>query len=460
MIHAHDRRRTRVLGALGLVFAAVVGCQNELAAPHAPGPPVDQMANLGTYIVHVDLKNRTVEVKPASQSPTAPAGVSGRFYGLATEIEHVFAVSAPTPIGTTGAEYHLKLHINNLEPFAIGTNSPHTAPLFPQDTMGVYVYLSIPPYNITCSPSPCGTTSVAMDSADGAYPFFENHGLAQPYLYFKTILEPGTFGVHSGRGYTDQTSIGGIDYFRTFNFKTAGSVSDFSFGIAVSAPFVDPNETRWKVFYVADSLPNRKSFLDLRSEPDWRIAGTNGADTAIVPAGCAPNTGACGLQITSHVPTGQARDTLLYYRSDSVRNAQDAYITATLTISNQSASSVATVFLGLQDQTKLVKLGISPTQIGFTDTSGAFVGTPASINPQHNTYRVAKFGTDSAAVYAPPDSSASVLRIAYSSLPAAPAKVLSNRFFFFGNVTRGNAGAKQATSRWTTVNYEIGAHAP
>jgi len=447
-----------MLGSLALVMGGLAGCQESVAPPHVPPPP-DQMANLGTYIVHVDLRNRTVDVSSASQSPNAPAGVNARFYGLATEIEHVFAVSAATPIGIDGAEYHLQLHINNLEPFAIGTNSPHTAPAFPQDTMGVYVYQSIPPYNITCS-SACGAATVVMDSADGAYPFFENHGLAQPYLYFKTILEPGTFGVHSGRGYTDQTGMGGIDYFRTFNFRTSGGVADFSFGIAVSAPFVSPNETRWKVFYVADSLPNRKSFLDLRSEPDWRIAGTAGADTAIVPAGCAPNTGACGLQITSHVPVGQARDTLLYYRSDSVRNAQDAYITATLTISNQSASSVPTVFLGLQDQAKLVKLGISPTQIGFTDTSGAFVGIPANINPLHNSYRVAKFGTDSAAVYSPPDSSASVLRINYSSLPAAPAKVVFNRFFFFGNVTRGNAGAKTATSRWTSVNYEVGAHAP
>jgi hypothetical protein len=455
MMLDHDRHTRRVLASLVLALAAVAGCQDSVA-PHRVPPPPDQMASLGTYIVHVDLRNRTVDVKPASQSPNAPPGVSARFYGLATEIEHVFAVSAPTPIGANGAEYHLRLHINNLEPFAIGTNSPHTAPAFPQDTMGVYVYQSIPPYNITCSTT-CGATSVVMDSADGAYPFFENHGLAQPYLYFKTILEPGTFGVHSGRGYTDQTSIGGIDYFRTFNYKTTGNVSDFSFGIAVSAPFVDQNETRWKVFYVADSLPNRKSFLDLRSEPDWRISGTAGADTAIVAPGCLPNTGACKLQITSHKPTGQNRDTLMYYRSDSVRNAQDAYITATLTIPTQSGN-VPTVFLGLQDRTKLVQLGFATGKIGFADSSGAFVGIPVNTNPAHNTYRVAKFGTDSAAVYAPPDSSQSVLRINYSALPAAPTRVVFDRFFFFGNLTRSSASS--ATSLWTSVNYEVGAHAP
>jgi hypothetical protein len=451
-----DRHARRAVGWLALAFASLAGCQDNGVAPHRVPPPPDQMANLGTYIVHVDLRNRTVDVRSASQSPNAPAGVSARFYGLTTEIEHVFAVSAPTPIGISGAEYHLRLHINNLEPFAIGTNSPHTAPAFPQDTMGVYVYQSIPPYNITCS-SACGAATVVMDSADGAYPFFENHGLAQPYLYFKTILEPGTFGLHSGPGYTDQTGMGGIDYFRTFNFRTSGSVAGFSFGIAVSAPFVSPNETRWKVFYVADSLPNRKSFQDLRSEPDWRISGTAGGDTAIVPAGCAPNTGACALQITSFTPVGQKRDTLMYYRSDSVLSSQDAYITATLTIPNQSGT-VPTVFLGLQDQTKLVRLGISTAKIGFTDTSGAFVGTTANINPQHHTYRVAKFGIDSAAVYAPPDSVASVVRISYASLPAAPAKVLFNRFFFFGNLTRSSANT--ASSLWTSVNYEVGAHAP
>jgi hypothetical protein len=61
-------------------------------------------------------------------------------------------------------------------------------------------------------------------------------------------------------------------------------------------------------------------------------------------------------------------------------------------------------------------------------------------------------------VYAPPDSVASVVRISYASLPAAPAKVLFNRFFFFGNLTRSSANT--ASSLWTSVNYEVGAHAP
>jgi hypothetical protein len=116
------------------------------------------------------------------------------------------------------------------------------------------------------------------------------------------------------------------------------------------------------------------------------------------------------------------------------------------------------VFLGLQDQAKLVQLGISNTQLGFTDTSGTFVGTPVAINPQHTTYRVSKFGTDSAAVYSPPDSADAILRIDYANLPAAPARVVFDRFFFFGNVTQ--TLAPTGTSLWTSVNYEVGAHAP
>lgn len=450
MTHAPAGFSRFVLASLALMCAGAVGCSEDAVAPRAPVPPIDHMANLGTYIVHVDVAHQTVDVHPVGQNMDTPPGVDARFYGLSTEIQHVFTFFSTTPIGTDGAEYHLREHINNLKTFAIGTNSPHTAPAFPQDTMGVYVYLSIPPFHFTCSTG-CGDTSAVMDSADGTYPFFDNHGLSQPYLYFKTILEPGTFNVLSGsRGYTDQTSLGGIDYFRTFNFRTTGFVSDFSFGISVSAAWVDPNETRWKVFYVADSLPNRGVFPNLRSEPDWRVLGAGGVATIVSNK----------LQLVSSPADATSKDTLIYFRSDSVRSTQDAYIDATMTATNLTTGVLPAVFLGLEDQNKLVQLGISGTLTGFTDGAGAFVGTPVATDPARTSWRVSKIGSSTAAIYSPSGAATPLVTIPYASLPTVTAKPPGgyDRFFFFGNITQPTGPT--ATSTWTTVNYEVGAAAP
>ncbi len=451
MTHAAIRSRLLALGIIAIVSAGLGACHDDsLVAPHTPVPPVDQMANLGSYIVHVDRIRGTVEVTPVGDvTPTMPKGVSARFYGKQGDIEHVFHFdsSVETPVGSGVAEWFLTEHINNSLGWAIGTNSPHTAPVFPQDTMGIYVYLNTPPPPGTAScPLPATCTAV-MDSADGAYPF--TSPTPQKYMFFKTILEQGTFGVHSGRSYTDQTSVGGTNYFRVWHWKTTGFVSNFSYGISVSAAWVDPHETRWKVFYVPDSLPNQVSANDLRTEPDWRVLGTGGGTPSIV-------TGKLQIVSTAAVVN---KDTLIYFRSDSVRNAQDAYITATLATSGQNGARPG-VFLGLQDGAKLVQMGISNTLLGFTDTTGAFVGTPVAVNPQHSTYRVAKFATDSAAIYSPPDSANAVVRIDYSSLPTAPTRIAGSydRFFFFGNVTQ--TLAPSATSLWSSVNYEVGAHAP
>jgi hypothetical protein len=448
MTHAAVRSRRFCAAALVLALTGLAACHDDLvSAPDRPTPS-GPMADLGTYIVHVDAEHRTVSVQAQEPDGNVPAGVSARFYGRSTQIEHSFTFVAPTDMGNGEAMYHLPDRIGNLLANAIGTNSPHTAPAYPEDTMGVYVYLSIPPYNLTCGqPATC---SVSMDSADGAYPFFESHGLPQPYMYFKTILEPGVFGERS-RNFSNQSGIGGVDYFRTFNFHTTGSVSNFNFGIAVSAPVL--NDSRFKVFYVADSLPNRIDLQHLRSKPDWRVlvSPTSGSWVISSPG---------NLRIASTPVLFTEKDTIEFFRSDSLRDSQDGYIDASMSASTLGTGSLPAVFLGMQDQSKAIILGISSTLTGFATCNGAFVGTPVPTDPSRTTWRVAKYGTDSADIYSPDNSNIPLVRVDRSLLPATCAKPPGgyDRFFFFGNVTQPLGTT--ATSNWQSVNYEIGANQP
>jgi hypothetical protein len=450
MTHAAVRSRRLCAAALVLALTGLAACHDDsVSAPYIQTPS-GPMADLGTYIVHVDAQRRTVSVEAKQPDGKVPAGVSARFYGKAGQIEHQFTFVPPTDMGGGEAMYHLQERIGNTLGFAIGTNSPHVAPAYPQDTMGVYIYLSIPPYNLQC-PTTC---TAEMKSADGEYPFFESHGLPQPYLYFKTILEAGSFGQRS-RNFSDQSLIGGVDYFRTFNFHTTGSVTNFDFGIAVSAPVL--NETRFKVFYVADSLPFRLGAgLDhLRSEPDWRVfqSFTSGG-AAISPA----NTR--NLVISSTPVEFTEKDTLEFYRSDSLHDSQDAYIDASMTASSLGSGTLPAVFLGLQDQTKAIILGISGTQTGFADCNGAFIGAPVPTVLSRSTWRVAKYGADSAAIFSPDNSTIPLVKALRGALPAACVKQLGSydRYFFFGNITQPSGPT--AISTWQSVSYEIGANQP
>ncbi|MDB4911173.1 MAG: hypothetical protein JWO39_1996 [Gemmatimonadetes bacterium] len=461
---AFGRVNRLVLGSLALAGAGILGCRDEQAtAPHTVPTPSGTMRDLGTVIVHVDLKNHTVTTHPLSSTEKLPPGVSARFYGTTTQIEYILTEQSFTDLGSTNIQYNIHPGISNLLTFAIGTNSPHTYPSFPQDTMGVYVYYAILPYNIQNLGGPCGppTCTVRVDSADGVFPF--TNPTPQPYVYWKTILEGGgTNAQGPGPFETKQDSVGGIDYRRRMSFFTHGNVTDFSFGLAVAAPWVEPHENRWKVFYTADSLPNRVDLLHLRSEPDWRVLGTGGGAATIQAPGCVAGSNTCALQIVSTTASA-APETLLYYRSDSLRASQDGYIAATLTATPSALSTTPSVFLGLKDPAKLVRLGISSTLTGFTDASGAFIpGFTVPTDPLRTSWRVSKVGTTSASIYSP-EIGAPLVTIPYASLPAAPARGGNpgdyDQFFFFGNVTQP-VTSPDATSLWSNVNYEIGVLGP
>ncbi|MEP7086827.1 MAG: hypothetical protein ABI884_05790 [Gemmatimonadota bacterium] len=459
MTHASVRSNRFVLAALALMCAGAVACHQDALGPKTIDTPSGPMRDLGTVIIDVDLKHHRWSARPAGGVGNLPPGVSAAFYGAPPKIEYSLTEGPFTDLGGGDIEYNIHANISNLLDWAIGTNSIHAYPAEPQDTMGVYVYFAIQPYNIKKlgSPCPAGQCTVTIDSADGQYPFIGPG--TQKYVFWKTILEPGgTNAQRPGPFETNQSGLtGGINYFRRMSFRTTGNVSDFSFGLSIAAPWVEPNESRWKVFYLADSLPNRVSLDDLRSEPDWRRLGTTGSAT-ITPAACAPNTGACTLSLA-----GTAGDTLIYYRSDSLRANQSGYMAATLSLSTLTGAQPG-VFMGMKDPVKLVQLGISTGTTGFTDSLGILVpGYTFATVLGRSSYRIAKFTTDSAAIYSPAGSTTPLMKIPYASLPPAPVRGSGppnyDRFFFFGNVT-ASVGSTSATSLWSNVNYEIGAAAP
>jgi hypothetical protein len=456
MMLDHDRHTRRVLASLVLALAAVAGCQDSVAPHHVP-PPTDHLTNLGTVVVEVNTRTGEVTTRPyASGSLDAPPGVDAKIYGAASLIGHTFSLVGGAPVGTT---WNLTDRIENLEPFAIGTRLPHTLATLPADTMGVYVFMSIAPVVLTgCTPGP--TCVVKADSGyDGNFAFTAP---AQPYIFFKTILEPTDGTIHSGQDFSG--TAGGVDYFRTFSFRASPGVTNFKFGVSVSAAFVQPNDTRWSVNYFGDSLPNRvgTGLADLRSEPDWRVRGSAVADTSIATTGCAGAGVTRCLQIQTNPPGGgsNATDSLLYYRSDSIGTADSAFMEATLSVTGLQAGQPSATF-GMQDRIRAIAFGIASGSAGFTNASNAFITSgSATVNTTTTTtWRIQKFAHDSVVAYA---NGVKILNVPYASLPAATAIVGAPRYFWFGNrFTRGAPPASQPiTSKWSSVSYTIGATSP
>ncbi len=458
MIHAPQRNRRFALGTLALVLA-LGACHDDAMAPTRGVPPIDQMTDLGTYIVDVNLKTGAVVSYPAQTGTSASGSVDARFFGAFGTISHTFRLRGGAP--TAGNTFTLDDHIENLFSFPIGTHLPHATGVFPEDTMGVYVYMAILP-TVTAGCTPSATCKVAADSGeDGAFPF--TTPTPQPYMFFKTILEATDGTPHSGLDFTDQTSVGGINYSRSFSFRASSGVTNFKFGVSVRAAVVKPNENRWLVTYVGDSLPNRlgTSLADLRSDPDWRVQGSAASvtDTSIITAGCTSGAAHCFRIISTTPSNAVPADSITYFRSDSVGTSDSAYIAATVAVSNLRPNSPS-IFLGMQDRVKLIQVGITSNKAGFCNASNALIsGGFGTINASKITsWRVAKYVADSVVLFG---NGARVAKLAYSALPAAPSASLPTPFFFFGNRVLHTTPAPTAvTSRWTSVSYEIGATSP
>ena len=454
-MHATGRINGLLLGLLAVCASSLAGCTENLA-PKMISTPSGPMGFMGTVIVDVDLKTGEITTEPVTSGALAPpTGVDAALYGSSTMIRHRFQLVGNAP--SAGNTWLLSERIENLQPFAIGTHVSHASGVMPKDTMGVYVFLTLGPV-VTggCVANSPGCT-VAVDSGyDGQFAFTDV--VPQPYVYFKTILEATDGNSDSGLDFTNQTSSGGSDYFRILPFRASPGVTHFKFGVSVSAAFVKPNERSWTVHYAGDSLPNRlgTSLNDLRSEPDWRVIGSAVADTSITQSAC-PASSAC-LNIRNASPFLLTTDSLLYFRSDSLGQADSAFIDATISMSNLPSGNPS-VYIGMRDPVKLIAFGIASDKVGFVSGANTFIsGGSGSSAILSGEFRVTKVGSDSVFGYV---NGIKVAKLSYASLPNATASTRP-RYFWFGNRVTYSlfANPTNVTSRWSSVVYSIGSTSP
>ena len=161
-----------------------------ISRPRSIQTPSGPMANMGTMMVNVNLKTGKITTTPVtSGSLQIPSGMSAKVYGsFPSDRTQVPARGRRT---ASAIAYILRDHVENLQPFPIGTHVPHALGVFAAGHDG---HLRVPHDRSGCDggmhPGP-GSCDVALDSAfDGRYPFVQDdNNPNQQYMFFKTILE-------------------------------------------------------------------------------------------------------------------------------------------------------------------------------------------------------------------------------------------------------------------------------
>jgi hypothetical protein len=379
----------------------------------APSVPIAQPAVYGAMRGTVDVGSGTMTFEPLDRS--APEGFHGQIYGDQGVTVRLY--NSPVVIDTVSTPGVRKLSANiaikNLLPHAIGDEQSGLAPT---DTTGVFVFFTREPVVTTW---PCSGCYVRIANYDGTASFDAPN---QKYFHWPERIAPGG-------ALTGDTSL----VRRLWVFEMSPEVRTFSFTVLVSAAWPAPYETRWKVSYVADSLP------DTRSEPRWRTLLTGNGGTWSVDG---------GALTVDPIAVGQ----VLFYRRDSVTSGSNAYIEASVRLN--STHPHADLTLQFADGTRFAALGIKRSQVGLAQADENFIsGTTynMSTTDAFHTYLLRKYGADSVAYYV---DGVRRGRADYSQLSADPSPATSPRIAFGTFVTRN------ATSDWQHVTYEIGSPTP
>jgi glucose/arabinose dehydrogenase len=325
-------------------------------------------------------------------------GVTVRLYNTAVTI------TQPSP--TTRA-YEAQVGIRNLLPHIIGDEQAGASP---PDTMGIFVFFVSGP-DVT-APSPCNACIVSLVSHHGTHMIT---GGNQKYFYWAERLAPAG-------------SLGDTTTNRTrWRFEADAAVTGFRFDVLVSAPWPAPEETRWKVEYPADSIP------EAAAEPRWRLRQTGGSHTAN------------GSRLTINAGGGERS----FYRRDSIATTGRAYIEAIVRYTGSSTTQTEP-WLVIDDGARFIALGIRSDAVGFVDANRNFVGTSFAMTTTDadHTYQLRKYAEDRAEFYVDGELRG---QLAYSSFSATNYPGAAP-LVQFGDVGGG--------SIWDNVVYEIGVASP
>jgi glucose/arabinose dehydrogenase len=393
------------LAVVALVYALVLACADSPTAPKEERPPaVPEHVVLLRGEVDVERGTLTFSSVPIGGSGFNPVvygnqGVTVRLYNTPV----VVSQSSPTT-----RAYEAQVGIRNLLPHVIGDEQAGTAP---PDTMGIFVFFVSGP-DVT-APSPCNACTVSLVSHHGTRMIT---GGNQKYFHWQERLAPAG-------------SLGDTTTHRTiWRFEADASVTGFRFDVLVSAPWPAPEETRWRVEYPADSIP------DVAAEPRWRLRETGGSHTA------------GGGRLTINPNSGERS----FYRRDSITTTGRAYIEAIMRHTGSSTTQ-AESWLVIDDAARFIALGIRSDAVGFIDANRNFVGPSFAMNTTDadHTYQLRKHASDRAEFYVD-----GVLRgqLAYSSLPSTNYPGTAP-LVQFGDAAGGG-------SIWDNVVYEIGVASP
>jgi glucose/arabinose dehydrogenase len=389
------------LAVLALAAALVPGCADTPTGP--PGErPLTPMQHVTVVRGEVDADRGTLTF---SAVPIGGSGFSPVVYGNQGVTVRLYntpvVITQPTP-GTR--RFEAQVGIRNLLSHIVGDEQAGAAP---PDTMGIFVFFISGP--VVTAPSPCAGCQITLSSQHGEWMVT---GGSQKYFHWPERLARAGAPGDTTRSRT------------TWRFDASAAVTGFWFEVLVSAPWPAPEETRWKVEYPADSVP------ESGAEPRWRVLQAGGSHAAA----------AGRLTIT-----GGPRN---FYRRDSIATTGRAYIQATMRYTG-SSTTLAEPGIAIDDGARLIALGMRSGAVGFVTATGSFLGTIVSVNTAvDQRYQLRKYGTDSAVFYVDDVRSGHLPYSTFSttSIPGAP-------LVTFGN--RGGGG-----SVWDHVLYEIGVSSP
>ena len=335
-------RSIRTATALS-VLCVVVACGDTASSGPALAPGNHPLVALAHLRGTVDVAGGTLTFDPVTSSggPQSASGVNAAIYGNQGTTVRIYNSAVVTSAPVLGKKtYSANVGVRNLLSYAIGDEQ---AFLLPPDTMGIFVFVSTAPVvggtSSACSPA----CSVTVKNAHGQLPFT---GAAQSYWHWSDRLD-------AVNGLRDTTLVR-----KSWVFEADTQVTRFTFDVLVSAPWVAPNETRWKVDYEGDSLP------DTQSEPKWRLRKSgNGAHSATA-----------GIL---NVNPGPSSAEISFYRRDSLAATTSAFVEGRVQYTAPS-NKLSTARLVIDDGAKFIAFGVSGSQIGFIDANNTFLGTPVT----------------------------------------------------------------------------------
>ena len=432
---------TRMLLTLAVMVLGACS-SDEASAPLNQPIPVGPV--LAEFNVRVSAEDSSMTFEPivvGSRTPSRPNGLSLATYGSASDSVRLFNSAVVVSTVSGRKRFTADVGLQNLKQLAIGDEERAGANP-PKDTMGIYIFQSNPV--ISCSPSVCDVQ------------IFNQHGTGtftapnQKYFWYRDrVAAGGTTRANSGcpvstAGYTGCQWI----------FDASSNTTAFNFFVQIRAAWepktTGGGDTQFSIVYEGDSLP------ELRAEPRWDITSRSTATT-----GWTVNEGTA-LSVTQMSTTPNL--TREYIRRDSIRSLDVGFMQATLTQTTNSPKTGTFIigYLGLDDNTRFLAIGLNKTQVGFITSAFAFIGTPVTTTPAvSHTYKLVKNGTGNVQLFI--DGSATAAQtLAYTSFSTSVVLPTNDySFFFFGHRSGTNGQGTDApgnswTTLWDQVVYKIG----